>query len=97
MHTEFSYLLFSWCCYVFPPPDAIQQVTSFMGMQPCERSDKVEGGKSTHTLLLAGVFRGGHDILVKARLAKSQGGVTMKITVRSDDLNACEVIAAAVG
>lgn len=68
-----------------------------MGMQPCERSDKVEGGKSTHTLLLAGVFRGGHDILVKARLAKSQGGVTMKITVRSDDLNACEVIAAAVG
>ena len=67
-----------------------------MGMQPCERSDKFEGDKSTHTLLLAGVFRGGHDVLVKARLARSQG-VTMKISVRGDDLIACEVIAAAVG
>ena len=74
----------------------MKQIISFMGMQPCERSDKVEGDKASHTLLLAGVFRGGHDVLVKARLARSQG-VTMKITVRSDDLNACEVVAAAVG
>ena len=78
--------------------DAIKQITSFMGMQPCERSDKVEGDKTSHTLLLAGVFRGGHDVLVRARLAKSQGpGVTMRITVRSTNLNACEVIAASVG
>lgn len=78
------------------PLDAVKQITSFMGMQPCERSDKVEGDKPSHTLLLAGVFRGGHDILVRARLAKSQG-VSMKITVRSTDLNACEIIAAAIG
>ena len=29
-----------------------------MGLQPCERSDKVPEGKSSHTLYLAGVYRG---------------------------------------
>jgi coatomer protein complex subunit gamma len=67
-----------------------------MGMQPCDRSDKVDEGKLNHTLLLAGVYRGGHEVLVKARLADSQG-VSMKITVRSDNLIAAETIAAAVG
>jgi len=76
--------------------DAVKQISGYMGMQPCERSDKIESNKSSHTLLLAGVYRGGHDVLVRARLAKSEG-VTMKITIRSDSLNACEVIAAAVG
>ena len=77
-------------------PDAVKQITGFMGMQPCERSDKVEEGGTSHTLLLAGVFRGGVDVLVKARLARAQG-VTMKMAVRSTDMHACEVIASAVG
>ena len=64
-------------------------------MQPCERSDQVDANKTSHTLLLAGVFRGGHDVLVRARLAQTQQ-VTMKITVRSTDINTCELIAAAV-
>ncbi len=67
-----------------------------MGMQACERSDKVDPDKPSHTLLLAGVYRGGHEVLVRARLAHSQN-VSMKITVRSDDLIAAETIAAAVG
>lgn len=78
--------------------DAVKQITNFMGMQPCERSDKVDPDKSSHSLLLAGVYRGGHDVLVKARLARSAThGVNMKIIVRSPDINACEMIAAAVG
>ena len=92
-------LCFPTCVITFlppPPSDAVSQITSFMGMQPCERSDRVEGSKSSHTLLLAGVFRGGHDVLVRARLAQSQG-VTMKITVRSDDITVTEIIAGAVG
>lgn len=76
--------------------DAVGQIINFMGMQPCERSDKVDPNKPSHTLLLAGVYRGGHDVLVRARLAQSQG-VTMKITVRGDNIIACETIAAAVG
>ena len=76
--------------------DAVKQISGFMGMQACERSDKVDPDKPSHTLLLAGVFRGGHEVLVRARLAHSQG-VSMKITVRSDNLLAAETIAAAVG
>jgi len=67
-----------------------------MGMQPCERSDRVVEGKSSHTLYLAGVFRGGHDVLVRAKLAMSDG-VTMQITVRSTDPVVSEILAAAVG
>ena len=64
-------------------------------MQPCERSDVIDANKNKHTLLLAGVFRGGHDALVRARLARTQQ-VTLMMTVRSTNLNVCELIAAAV-
>ena len=66
-------------------------------MQACERSDKVSEGKSTHTLFLAGVYRGGHDVLVRAKLALDEGTVTMQITVRSTDAYASEVLASAIG
>ena len=67
-----------------------------MGMQPCERSDKVPEGKSSHTLYLAGVFRGGHEVLVRAKLALGDG-VTMQLAVRSVDPHVSEIIAGAVG
>jgi coatomer protein complex subunit gamma len=34
--------------------EAVRNIIKFLGMQPCERSDKVPEGKSSHTLLLAG-------------------------------------------
>ena len=77
-------------------PEAVKNIITFLGMQPCERSDKTTEGKSSHTLYLAGVYRGGYDILVRAKLALHDG-VTMQITVRSTDAHASEVIAAAVG
>ncbi|KAF0308268.1 Coatomer subunit gamma-2 [Amphibalanus amphitrite] len=75
---------------------AVKQISQFMGMQACERSDKVPDGKSSHTLLLSGVYRGGAEVLVRARLALSDG-VTMQLTVRSTDPAVSEVIASAVG
>jgi len=78
------------------PLDAVKNIVDHMGMQPCERSDKVPADKSAHTLFLAGVYRGGHDVLVRARLAVDDG-VTMQITVRSTDETAAEVISASVG
>lgn len=79
--------------------EAIKSIIQFMGMQPCERSDKVPEGKSAHTLFLAGVYRGGHDVLVRAKLAlgASSEGVTMNLAVRSTDPIVSEVIASAVG
>ncbi|XP_072181586.1 coatomer subunit gamma-2-like [Diadema setosum] len=76
--------------------EAVKDIVSFLGMQPCERSDKVNENKSSHTLYLAGVFRGGHDTLVRARLAL-QDTVTMHITVRSADAGVSELIASSVG
>merc|ERR1712110_1113401 len=40
--------------------EAVKNIVMYLGLQPCERSDKVPEGKSSHTLLLSGVFRGGH-------------------------------------
>ncbi len=68
-----------------------------MGMQPCERTDKVTEGKNTHLLLLAGIYRGGHDVLVKSKLAFNDGGVAMQLTIRSTDSSVPQVIAQAVG
>eukprot|EP00123_Amoebidium_parasiticum_P005946 comp17018_c0_seq1/m.15702 comp17018_c0_seq1/g.15702 ORF comp17018_c0_seq1/g.15702 comp17018_c0_seq1/m.15702 type:complete len:883 (-) comp17018_c0_seq1:539-3187(-) len=77
--------------------EAVDQLIKFMGMYPCDRSDKIPEGESTHTLLLAGFFRGNHKVLVRSRLAFILGaGVTMQLTVRSADMTTSEIIAAAV-
>ncbi|KAJ8920282.1 hypothetical protein NQ315_011943 [Exocentrus adspersus] len=76
--------------------EAVKNIIQFLGLQPAERTDKVPEGKNIHTLLLAGQFRGGIDILVRAKLALSDG-VTMQLTVRSPDDNVAELITSAVG
>lgn len=76
--------------------DAVKNVIQFMGLQPCERSDKVPEGKNMHTLYLAGVYRGGHDVLVRAKMVLDDS-VTMQLTVRSTDPHSSEVIVSAVG
>lgn len=43
-----------------------------------------------------GLFRGGFDILVRAKLALSDG-VTMQLTVRSTNADVAELITSAVG
>lgn len=77
--------------------EAVKSIIQFMGMQTCERTDKVQEGKNTHLLLLAGIYRGGHDVLVKAKLAFSESGVAMQLTIRSSDASVPQVIAQAVG
>lgn len=76
--------------------EAVINIIKFLGLQPAERSDKVPKGKTTHTLLLAGIFRGGIDILVRAKLALADG-VTMQLTVRSTDESIAELITSVVG
>ncbi|KYO38846.1 coatomer subunit gamma-2 [Alligator mississippiensis] len=76
--------------------EAVNNIVKFLGMQPCERSDKVPENKNAHTLYLAGVYRGGHDILVRSRLALGDG-VTMQVTVRSKEETPVDVILASVG
>ncbi|KAM4672469.1 coatomer subunit gamma-2 isoform 6-T7 [Amazona ochrocephala] len=61
--------------------EAVNNIIKFLGMQPCERSDKVPENKNSHTLYLAGVYRGGCDVLVRSRLALGDG-VTMQYLTR---------------
>ncbi|XP_066220333.1 coatomer subunit gamma-2 [Saccopteryx leptura] len=76
--------------------EAVNNIITFLGMQPCERSDKVPENKNSHSLYLAGVYRGGHDLLVRSRLALADG-VTMQVTVRSKEETPVDVILASVG
>ena len=75
--------------------EAVKNIVLFLGLQPCERSDKVPEGKSSHTLLLSGVFRGGVEVLVKAKLALSDG-VAMQLMVRSEDPEIAELMTTAI-
>lgn len=78
--------------------EAIKSIVTFMGMQACDRSDKVPEGKSSHTVYLAGIFRGSDEVLVRAKLALSTNtdGVTMKLTVRSQNTEVAQFIASAI-
>jgi len=71
--------------------EAVKNLVLYLGLQACERSDKVPEGKSAHTLLLSGVFRGGVEVLARAKLALSDG-VAMQLTVRSEDPAVAEVM-----
>ncbi|XP_028306318.1 coatomer subunit gamma-2-like [Gouania willdenowi] len=87
-------------CFAMPSvqtlEEAVGNIISFLGMQPCERSDKVPENKNSHVLFLAGVFHGAHDVLVRARLAFADG-VTMQVRVRSSDETVVDIILASMG
>lgn len=89
-----KYFVFNFIIFDFV--EAVTKITHFMGLQPCERTDRVPTDKSAHTLLLAGVYRGGIDVMVRAKLALKDG-VTMHLTVRSTDPIVSEVVMSAVG
>lgn len=76
--------------------EAVKNIVQYLGLQPCERSDKVPEDKSSHVLYLAGVYRGGHDVLVRGKLALADG-VTMQLSVRSTDPIVSEVMSSAIG
>jgi len=80
-------------------PEAVKQILQHLGMQPCERSDKVPDGKSAHQLLMAGIYRGGFEVLATAKLVlpSPEEGVTMQLTVRSENPDVSELLTQVVG
>lgn len=82
--------------------EAIKNVICFMGMQPCERTDKLPHGRQSthHSLKLTGHFRGEEEVLVQIKLAidvyNPEAGVTMQLSVRCQDLDIAEFIAGAI-
>lgn len=79
--------------------EAIKNVITFLGMAPCDRSDRVQEGKSSHILYMSGMFRGKDEVLVRAKLALSsnpENGVTMKLSVRCNNLEVSNFIVSVI-
>ncbi|EPB77161.1 coatomer gamma subunit appendage domain protein [Ancylostoma ceylanicum] len=85
--------------------EAIKKVTELLGMAPCERSDRVPEGKTQHSTMLAGVFRGGIEskfniVKVLARLNvaidPADKSINMNILVRCEQSDVAELLASAI-
>ncbi|XP_017100938.2 coatomer subunit gamma isoform X2 [Drosophila bipectinata] len=76
--------------------DAVNTIVKILGLGAANLSEKVPEGTHLHTLLCSGTFRGGAEVLVRAKLALSEG-VTLNLTVRSTDQDVAELITAAIG
>ncbi|SPP80523.1 blast:Coatomer subunit gamma [Drosophila guanche] len=76
--------------------DAVNTIVKILGLGSANLSEKVPEGTHLHTLLCSGIFRGGVEVLVRAKLALSEG-VTLNLTVRSTDQDVAELITAAIG
>lgn len=63
---------------------AVKNVVAVLGMDPCDKSDRVGAKKAKHALYLSGVFLGGVPVLCRARMKKDEGkGVDVELTARS--------------
>ena len=77
---------------LIPYPDATEQLTAALSMQPLDGTD-VALSTSTHTLKLYGKTVSGGKVAAMVRMAYSaKSGVTTKIVVRSEE----EAVAGAV-
>ncbi|KAE9556241.1 hypothetical protein FO519_000580 [Halicephalobus sp. NKZ332] len=75
--------------------EAVKNFLNFLPMSPCGGTDKVPEGKSSHILLLSGVYRDGNETLSKVKFAvdPSDGSLSMHIVVRGTEPSINELIA----
>mmetsp|Transcript_62 Transcript_62/g.100 ORF Transcript_62/g.100 Transcript_62/m.100 type:complete len:901 (-) Transcript_62:1459-4161(-) len=83
--------------YGLGPRDGLQEtvetVMSTLGMQPCEGTEAVPPNARSHTVLLAGLFVGYQQVLVRMSFGMDAGGsVTMKLVVRGETGEAAEAV-----
>jgi coatomer protein complex subunit gamma len=76
--------------------EAVSAVVDFLGMLPCDGTAAVKpnaGGKP-HMLHLSGVFVTGQQVLSRAQIAlQGNGGVVLKIAVRSESADVSRIVA----
>jgi coatomer protein complex subunit gamma len=65
--------------------EAVEAVINILGMQPCEGSEAVPPNARSHTVLLAGLFVGHQQALVRLSFGIDAGNsVAMKLVVRAE-------------
>lgn len=63
---------------------AVKNVVMVLGMDACDKSDRVGAKKTKHALFMSGVFLGGVPALCRARMKKDEGkGVDVELTART--------------
>jgi coatomer protein complex subunit gamma len=74
---------------------AVTAVIDFMGMQPCDGTGAIKAGAGNkpHMLHLSGVFVTGQQVLARAQILAENGGVVLKIAVRSEDEGVSRMVA----
>lgn len=66
--------------------EAVKKIMGYLGMQACERTDRVEKEKSSHTLFLSGIYCGNYRVLGVAKFVMGGSNVVnMKAMFRSDN------------
>lgn len=69
-------------------------------MQPHNQSNEVAQGKTSHTLYLTGIYRGGYDVLLQAKMALDEASadrtMAMQLTIRSIYKYVVQALAAAI-
>lgn len=77
--------------------DAVKKIMLFLGMDACDKSDRVGAKKSKHAMFLAGIFLGGVPVLVRARMKKGeQQGVDVELCVRSGHQVVSDIVVASL-
>eukprot|EP01095_Lingulamoeba_sp_RSL-Kostka_P009530 TRINITY_DN3317_c0_g2_i2.p1 TRINITY_DN3317_c0_g2~~TRINITY_DN3317_c0_g2_i2.p1 ORF type:complete len:776 (+),score=285.83 TRINITY_DN3317_c0_g2_i2:264-2330(+) len=76
--------------------EAISELIKFLGMAPCEGSQKLKK-KTKHILYLSGVFVGNIRVLARARMKLDPNeGVDVQLTVRSQNESISSLIASSI-
>jgi len=100
----YFFYLYSFCPIIIVSfLECVEKISSCMEMQPCEQSEQVAEEKKSHILYLAGIYRGGHDVLVRAQMAlegtsaaSSAATISMGLKIRSSNQSVVQAIAAYV-
>ncbi|BES96180.1 Coatomer subunit alpha-2 [Nesidiocoris tenuis] len=74
---------------------AVTKVVKFLSLEPTGLTRIAD--RSSVMLCMPGMFRGGIEVLIRAKLAVSNNGVSMQFTVKSAHPEVAELICAAVG
>lgn len=77
-------------------PDAIVEVTHFLGMGACDASEKASTSEKRHILYLSGTFRGGVAVLARIRIKTVERGTAVEVTVRAADGAVADAVAGAL-
>jgi coatomer protein complex subunit gamma len=77
--------------------EAVVAVAEYLGMHVCDASIQVAPKAAQHTLLLAGVFLGGFQLLIRGNFFKATpSGVQLDLAVRSENEQVSELVASCI-